>query len=108
MPYKLRTRPEIGGKLEEVMILVRIRNVETGKRMAGVVCDVQLQLNRRTVNGGVKIKQDIKVIFGPIWTFSKLYSCEQWDLVESRPICRADLLSPELEHLLENEKWEME
>lgn len=87
------------------MILLRIRNIETGKIMAGIVCDVQLKLTHSIVNGKVKVKEDINVIFGPCWTFSKLYSGEEWDLVESRPICRSDLLSSELEKLLQDERW---
>lgn len=89
------------------MELVRIRNIQTGKVMSRIVSHVDLKIIDRRVKGEVEIKWYINITFGPIGNFSKLYSCDEWELVQNFPICKGDLHKPYIERILQDEKWEM-
>lgn len=88
------------------MVLVRIRNIQTGKAMARIVSRVELKMIPRRVKGEVEIKWYIDITLGPIGNFSKLYSCDEWEFVEAFPICKGDLCKPHIEKILQDEKWE--
>lgn len=88
------------------MVLVRIRNIQPGKTMARIASRVDLKIIDRRVKGDVEIKWYTNITFGPIGNFSQLYSCEEWELVETRPLCKRELYSSEIEKILQNEKWE--
>lgn len=90
----------------ENMVLVRIRNIQTGKAMARVVSRVDLKTIPRRVKGDMEINWYINITFGPIGNFSKLYSCDEWELVEAFSLCKGDLHKPHIEKILEDEKWE--
>lgn len=91
----------------ENMVLVRIRNIKTGKAMARIVSRVELKMVPRRVKGEVEIKWYIDITFGPIGNFSQLYSCDEWEFVDAFPICKSDLHKPHIEKILRDEKWEM-
>ena len=88
------------------MVLVRIRDIQTGKAMARIVSRVELKMIPRRVKGEVEINWYIDITFGPIGNFSKLYSCDEWEFVEALPICKGDLHKPYIEKILQDEKWE--
>lgn len=89
----------------ENMELVRIRNIQTGEAMARIVRNVELKTIPRRVKGEVEIKWYIKLTFGPIGNFSQLYSCDEWELVQTMPICKADIHKPHIERILQDERW---
>lgn len=89
----------------ENMVLVRIRNIQTGKAMARIVSRVELKMIPRRVKGEVEIKWYIDIAFGPIGNFSKLYSCDDWDLVQTFPVCKEDFHKPYIEKILQEERW---
>lgn len=88
------------------MVLVRIRNIQTGKAMARIVSRVELKIIDRKVKGEVEIKWYINITFGPVGNFSQLYSCDEWELVQAMPVCKKDLRKPHIEKILQEEKWE--
>lgn len=90
------------------MVLVRIRNIQTGKAMARIVSRVELKTIPRRVKGEMEIKWYIDITFGPLGNFSKLYSCDEWELVQTYPVCKGDLHKPHIERILQDERWEME
>lgn len=87
------------------MVLVRIRNIQTGKVMARVVSHVELKTIPRRVKGEVEIKWYIDITFGPIGNFSQLYSCDEWELVQTMPVCNRDIQNPHIERILQDERW---
>lgn len=88
------------------MELVRIRNIQTGEVMARIVRHVNLITILRMVKGELEIKWYIDITFGPVGNFSKLYSCDEWELVQTFPICKSDFHKPHIEKILQEEKWE--
>lgn len=90
----------------ENMELVRIRNIQTGEVMARIVRHVNLITIPRMVKGELEIKWYIDITFGPVGNFSKLYSCDEWELVQTFPICKSDFHKPHIEKILQEEKWE--
>lgn len=90
----------------ENMELVRIRNIQTGEVMARIVRHVNLITILRMVKGELEIKWYIDITFGPVGNFSKLYSCDEWELVQTFPICKSDFHKPHIEKILQEEKWE--
>lgn len=90
----------------ENMELVRIRNIQTGEAMARIVRHVNLITIPRMVKGELEIKWYIDITFGPVGNFSKFYSCDEWELVQTFPICKSDFHKPHIEKILHEEKWE--
>ena len=88
------------------MVLVRIRNIQTGKAMARIVSGVEIKMIPRRVKGEVKINWYFDITFGPIGNFSKLYYCDEWEFVEAFPLCEDDLHKPHIEKILQDERWE--
>lgn len=89
----------------ENMVLVRIRNIQTGMAMARIVRNVVLKTIPRKSKGEVEIKWYIDITFGPIGNFSKLYSCDEWELVQTMPLCKDDIYKPHIEKILQDERW---
>lgn len=89
----------------ENMVLVRIRNIQTGKAMARIVRSVELKTIPRRVKGEVEIKWYINITFGPIGNFSQLYSCDEWEFVQSMPLCKSDIHKPHIKKILQDERW---
>lgn len=89
----------------ENMVLVRIRNIQTGKAMARIVRSVALKTIPRRVKGEVEIEWYINITFGPIGNFSKLYNCDEWELVQAMPLCKSDIHKPHIEKILHDERW---
>lgn len=89
----------------ENMELVRIRNIQTGRSMARIVRNVELRTIPRRFNGEVEIKWYINITFGPIGNFSQLYSCDEWELVQTMPLCKDDIYKPHMEKILQDERW---
>lgn len=87
------------------MELVRIRNIQTGEAMARIVRNVELKTIPRRVKGEVEIKWYINITFGPIGNFSQLYSCDEWELVQTMPVCKTDIYKPHIERILQDERW---
>lgn len=87
------------------MVLVRIRNIQTGKAMARIVRSVELKTIPRRVKGEVEIEWYINITFGPIGNFSKLYSCDEWEFVQAMPLCKSDIHKPHIEKILHDERW---
>lgn len=89
----------------ENMVLVRIRNIQTGKAMARIVRSVELKTIPRRVKGEVEIEWYINITFGPIGNFSELYSCDKWEFVQALPLCKSDIHKPHIEKILHDERW---
>ena len=87
------------------MVLVRIRNIQTGEAMARIVRNVELKTIPRRVKGEMEIKWYINITFGPIGNFSQLYSCDEWELVLTMPVCKVDIHKPLIERILQDERW---